>query len=105
MQALWASLLCLTGTYSQLLDYVIFAVLLFYILTIAGLFKLRRTQPERPRAYRAVGYPVLPAVYVLAAATVAVSLLIAPETRFQSLAGLACVVAGLPVLAHTLPKR
>jgi len=105
MQALWASLLCLTGTYSQLLDYVIFAVLLFYILTIGGLFKLRRTQPDRPRSYRAVGYPVLPAVYVLAAAAVAVSLLIAPETRFQSLAGLACVIAGLPVFAVSLRKR
>ena len=94
---MWASLLCLSGTYSKLLDYVIFAVLLFYILTIAGLFKLRRTQPDRPRPYRAVGYPVLPAVYVAAAAAVAAGLLLAPETRLQSVFGLACVAAGLPV--------
>ena len=97
MQFLWAAVLCLTGTYGELLDYVIFAVLLFYIATIAGLFRLRRTQPDAPRPYRAVGYPLLPAVYVVAAAGVAVSLLLAHETRFQSLAGLACVIAGVPV--------
>ena len=106
MQALWASLLCLTGTYSQLLDYVIFAVLLFYILTIGGLFKLRRTQPDRPRSSIARSViPCCPPSYVLAAATVAISLLIAPETRFQSLAGLVCVIAGLPVFAVSLRKR
>jgi APA family basic amino acid/polyamine antiporter len=105
MQGLWASLLCLTGTYSQLLDYVIFAVLIFYVLTISGLFKLRRTRPDHPRPYRAVGYPALPAIYLMAAAGVAVSLLLAPETRFQSLCGLACVLAGLPVFAVTLRER
>ncbi len=99
MQALWASLLCLTGTYSQLLDYVIFAVLLFYVATLAGLFKLRRTHAHMDRPYKAVGYPLLPALYVATAAIVAVSLLAAPETRFQSVAGLACVIAGLPVFA------
>ena len=97
MQFLWAAVLCLTGTYGQLLDYVIFAVLLFYVATIAGLFWLRRTRPDAPRPYRAAGYPLLPAAYVVAATAVAVSLLLAPETRFQSLAGLGCVIAGLPV--------
>ena len=61
VQCVWACLLTLTGRYSDLLDYVIFAVLLFYILTIAGLFVLRRTRPEMERPYRAFGYPVLPA--------------------------------------------
>ena len=96
LQAIWGSLLCLSGTYSELLDYVIFAVLIFYILTLAGLFKLRRTQPDRPRPYRALGYPVLPALYLVAAALVALGLLAAPQTRLQALAGLGCVVAGLP---------
>jgi APA family basic amino acid/polyamine antiporter len=97
MQGLWAALLCLSGTYSQLLDYVIFAVLLFYIATIAGLFRLRRTRPDQPRPYRAVGYPLLPAAYVVAAAAVATSLVVAPVTRQQSLAGLFCVLIGVPI--------
>ena len=66
VQCGWAGLLTLSGSYSDLLDYVIFAVLLFYMLTVAGLFVLRRTRPtERP--YRAIGYPVLPALYMLVA--------------------------------------
>lgn len=100
MQLLWSAVLCLSGTYSQLLDYVIFAVLLFYVATIAGLFRLRRTRPDAPRPYRALGYPLLPAAYLVAAALVAVSLLLAPETRLQSLAGLACVAAGVPVFLY-----
>ncbi len=97
MQLVWAALLCLSGTYSQLLDYVIFAVLIFYILTLAGLFSLRKKRPDAARPYKAVGYPLLPGAYIVAAAAVAVSLLLAPETRMQSLAGLACVLVGLPV--------
>ena len=58
-----------------MLDYVIFAVLVFYILTIAGLFVLRRTQPDAPRPYRAFGYPVLPALYIAMAAWICVVLL------------------------------
>ncbi len=64
VQWLWTCLLCLSGSYGQLLDYVIFAVLLFYILTIVALFVLRRTRPDADRPYRAIGYPVLPAVYI-----------------------------------------
>jgi APA family basic amino acid/polyamine antiporter len=105
LQAVWAGLLCLSGTYSELLDYVIFAVLLFYILTLAGLFSLRRKRPDAERPYRAVLYPWLPAAYMLAAAAVAVSLLLAPETRNQSLAGLGCVVVGLPVYLYVSNRR
>ena len=57
VQCIWASLLTLSGRYNDLLDYVIFAVLLFYILTIAGLFVLRRTRPDMERPYKAFGYP------------------------------------------------
>jgi APA family basic amino acid/polyamine antiporter len=105
MQAVWAGLLCLSGTYSELLDYVIFAVLLFYILTLIGLFVLRRTQPDAPRPYRAIGYPLVPALYIAAAAAVAVSLVAAHETRRQALAGLACVVAGAPVYLFISRRR
>src|SRR6202012_3426398 len=64
VQCVWTCFLCLSGSYGQLLDYIIFAVLVFYILTIIGLFVLRRTQPNATRPYRAIGYPVLPAIYI-----------------------------------------
>jgi len=95
VQAVWASLLTLTGTYNQLLDYVIFAVLLFYILTILGLFRLRRTRPDAPRPYRAWGYPVVPVLYIVLALFVEVALLIHRPAR--SLAGLGIVAVGIPI--------
>ncbi len=97
MQAIWISVLCLTGTYGQLLDYVIFAALIFYVLTTIGLFILRRTRPDAERPYRAVGYPVLPALYIVLASAVAVILLIADKTRAQALSGLVVVLLGVPV--------
>ena len=95
VQCAWTVLLILSGSYSDLLDYVIFAALLFYILTIAGLFVLRRTQPDLERPYRVFGYPVLPAAYIVAAALIAVLLLLY-KTRFAG-RGLAIVILGLPV--------
>ena len=97
LQAIWTSLLALTGTYGQLLDYVIFAALVFYVLTTIGLFILRRTRPDAERPYRAFGYPVLPALYILLAGAVAVILLIADKTRTQAMSGLVLVVLGVPV--------
>lgn len=96
-QGLWTSLLCLTGTYGQLLNYVIFAQLVFYVLTTTGLFILRRKRPDAERPYRAVGYPWLPGLYIAMAAITAIILLIADKTRAQALAGLAIVVVGVPV--------
>jgi basic amino acid/polyamine antiporter, APA family len=95
VQAVWAALLTLSGTYNELLDYVIFAVMLFYILTIAGLFRLRYTRPDAPRPYRAWGYPVLPALYILFAIFVEWALLAHKTAR--SLSGLAIVALGVPV--------
>ncbi len=97
VQSIWISILCLTGTYGQLLDYVIFAALVFYCLTTVGLFILRRTQPTAVRPYRALGYPVLPGLYVLLAGALAIILLIADKTRAQAMAGLAIVLLGIPV--------
>ncbi len=95
VQCVWASLLTLTGRYNDLLDYVIFAVLLFYILTIAGLFVLRRTRPDLDRPYRAFGYPVLPAAYIGAAGLIEVLLLLyKPNYTWP---GLIIVLLGLPV--------
>jgi len=96
-QSIWTSLLCLTGTYGQLLDYVIFAALIFYALTTVGLFRLRRLRPDAERPYRALGYPVLPGLYIILATAIAVILLIADKTRAQALSGLAIVLLGVPV--------
>jgi APA family basic amino acid/polyamine antiporter len=95
MQAIWASVLCLSGRYGDLLDYVVFAVLLFYILTVLGVFKLRITQPNLERPIKAVGYPVLPALYIIAALVICVSLLI--YKPHYSLPGLVIVAIGIPV--------
>lgn len=95
IQCLWAALLTLTGSYSELLDYVIFAVLLFYILTIVGIFVLRRTRPAMERPYRALGYPVLPAAYILLAGIVEFLLLLyKPNFTWP---GLLIVLLGIPV--------
>ena len=99
VQSVWVSLLCLTGTYGQLLNYVIFAALIFYVLTTIGLFILRVRKPDMERPYRAIGYPVLPALYILLAGALAVILLIAPQTRTQSFFGLVLVLIGIPVYA------
>ncbi len=96
-QSIWTSLLCLTGTYGQLLNYVIFAALIFYALTTVGLFRLRALRPDAERPYKVVGYPVLPALYIVLASAIAVILLIADTTRAQSISGLVIVLLGVPV--------
>jgi APA family basic amino acid/polyamine antiporter len=94
-QGIWACLLTLSGTYSDLLDYVIFAVLLFYILTILGVFVLRHRRPDMERPYRALGYPVLPAAYVAIAGLIEVLLLLyEPKYTWP---GLIIVLLGVPV--------
>jgi basic amino acid/polyamine antiporter, APA family len=95
VQCVWTCLLCLSGSYGQLLDYVIFAALGFYLLTIVGLFVLRRTEPDAPRPYRAIGYPVLPAIYIAMAAWICVVLLrYKPQYTWP---GLILVLIGVPV--------
>jgi len=94
-QCVWTSVLCLTGRYGDLLNYVIFVVLIFYALTIIGIFVLRRTRPDAARPYRAFGYPVLPGLYVLAALTICVGLLIYQPTFTWP--GLIIVLLGIPV--------
>ncbi len=109
LQCVWACLLVLPRTrlrdatgverygnlYSNLLDYVVFAVLIFYVLTICGLFILRRKRPDAPRPYRAVGYPVIPALYlVIATVILLVLLLYKTQTTWP---GLLLVLAGVPV--------
>jgi APA family basic amino acid/polyamine antiporter len=95
VQCTWACLLCLSGTYSQLLDYVVFAVLIFYVLTIAGIFILRKKNPELERPYKAFGFPVIPAVYILLATFIMVILLL--YKRDYTWPGLIIVLLGIPV--------
>jgi basic amino acid/polyamine antiporter, APA family len=95
VQMVWTCILCVSGTYGQLLDYIVFAVLVFYILTIVGLFVLRRKHPDASRPYRAVGYPVLPAIYIVMALFIDVVLLLyKPQYTWP---GLMIVLIGIPV--------
>ncbi|MEI8280519.1 MAG: amino acid permease [Bacteroidota bacterium] len=95
MQCIWASVLCLSGKYGDLLDFIIFTVLLFYILTIGGIFILRKKQPDLPRPYKAFGYPVIPLLYILLASFICIVLLMyKPDYTWP---GLIIVLAGIPV--------
>jgi basic amino acid/polyamine antiporter, APA family len=95
VQCIWGAVLCLSGTYGQLLDAVIFAELIFYILTLAGLFILRWKRPNAQRPYRAFGYPVLPILYFAMAGFLLVQLLrYKPQFTWP---GLFIVLLGVPV--------
>jgi APA family basic amino acid/polyamine antiporter len=95
IQCIWASLLCLSGTYNNLLDYVVFAVLIFYAMTTFGIFILRKKQPNVERPYKAFGYPVIPAVYIILAILIMIDLLIfKPNYTWP---GLIIVIIGIPV--------
>jgi APA family basic amino acid/polyamine antiporter len=94
-QMVWAVLLLFSGSYTDLLDYVIFAALLFYVLTVSALFVLRRRRPDWPRPYKALGYPVLPFLYVAAAAFIMLSLLVVrPKYSWPSFL---IILSGVPV--------
>lgn len=103
IQCFWASILCLSGRYGELLDYVIFAVLIFYILTIIGIFRLRITRPDLPRPYKAFGYPILPLIYIISASIICISLLIYKPS--YTLPGLIIVLLGIPAYYLFLGKK
>ncbi|MFZ9760942.1 MAG: APC family permease [Candidatus Kapaibacteriota bacterium] len=103
IQAIWASLLCLSGTYGALLDYVVTAVLIFYILTIFGIFRLRTMKPNADRPYKAFGYPILPALYIAFAAAIILDLLLfKPGTTIP---GVLLVLTGIPLYAFMKRKQ
>jgi basic amino acid/polyamine antiporter, APA family len=95
LQGVWSIVLVFSGSYIELLDYVIFAVLVFYVLTVAGLFILRRTQPNAERPYRAFGYPVVPGLYVLMCAVISLALLVVRPV--YSWPSFLLVLTGIPV--------
>jgi basic amino acid/polyamine antiporter, APA family len=94
-QAIWASILCFSGKYGDLLSYATFASLIFYCVTIGGIFILRSKEPDTPRPYKALGYPLVPALYIITASAICVDLVIM-DTR-NSVAGLVLVAIGVPV--------
>jgi len=102
-QAIWASLLCLSGKYGDLLDYVVFAVLVFYILTIVGLFRLRKLKPDEERPYKAFGYPVLPAIYIAAASFICIDLIVMKPA--YTWPGIIIVLLGIPVYFYANKKK
>jgi len=98
IQFAWASVLCLSGKYGNLLDYVMFAVMFFAIIAIVGLFKLRKERPELNRPYKAWGYPFVPALYIILAGLFCINLLI--EKPMYSFPGLIIVALGIPVFYY-----
>ena len=98
LQAAWASVLAISGTYDQLTDYVIFASWIFYGLVTSSVFVLRRKMPDAQRPYRTLGYPFLPLVFVLVAAWLVVNTLL--NRPVESVVGLALIALGLPVYVY-----
>jgi len=95
MQAFWASILCLSGSYGDLLNYCTFASLLFYIITVAGLILLRKKEPNADRPYKVFGYPYVPILYVIFASLICLGILISQWKIAAS--GIAIVLLGVPI--------
>ena len=95
MQAFWASILCLSGSYGDLLNYCTFASLLFYIITVAGLIILRKKEPNADRPYKVFGYPYVPLLYVVFASLICLGILISQWKIAAS--GIGIVLLGLPI--------
>jgi len=102
-QCIMASILCLSGKYGDLLDMIAFVVVLFYAITIIGIFKLRKTRPDAERPYKAFGYPVLPAIYIIMALVFCVFLIIFKP--FYTGIGLGIVLLGIPVYYMSIGNR
>ncbi|MCI0388768.1 MAG: amino acid permease [Acidobacteria bacterium] len=103
-QAIWASVLAISGTFDQLTDYVIFAAWIFYGLVTSSVFVLRRKLPDAPRPYKTIGYPVMPLVFVLVAFWLVVNTLV--NRPVESITGLILIALGLPLyLYYRFQKR
>lgn len=103
VQCFWASALCLTGKYGDLLDFVVIVVLIFYILTILGIFILRKKIPDVERPYKAFGYPFLPAIYIIIASAICMALLYTKTST--SGWGVLIMLMGVPIYYLTKAKE
>jgi basic amino acid/polyamine antiporter, APA family len=103
IQCLWTCLLVLSGAYYELLTYVVFVVLIFYVLTLIGIFRLRKTRPDMPRPYRAWGYPVLPVIYCIIAISICAALFM--FKRDETWPGALIVLLGIPLYYLAVARR
>jgi APA family basic amino acid/polyamine antiporter len=103
LQGIWAGVLTLSGKYDELFTYVMFMMVLSYVLTVVGLFVLRKKQPDLPRPYRCTGYPWLPAIYVVLGSLWALNA--AVEKRKETLVGTAIVLLGVPFYLYWKRRR
>ena len=103
VQCIWASVLAVSGKFGDLLTYATFASLLFYILTIIGVFVLRKKEPNTERPYKAFGYPFIPAIYILVTVAICVTLLV--YDTFNTGLGLGIVALGVPVYYLVMNKK
>ena len=103
LQAIWASLLALTGTFEQLFTFAMFAGILFWVLAAAAIFTLRKKRPDLPRPYKAWGYPVVPMIFIVALSGILLNTLF--RRPVESLAGVALMVVGIPVYYMWKRKR
>jgi APA family basic amino acid/polyamine antiporter len=103
LQGLWASVLCVSGKFGDLLTYATFASLLFYILTILGVFILRKKEPHAARPYKAFGYPIVPALYIIVALGISGTLLV--YDTVNTTLGLGIVFLGIPIYYGMLKKK
>jgi APA family basic amino acid/polyamine antiporter len=103
LQAIWASLLALTGTFEQLFTFAMFAGILFWVLAAAAIFTLRKKRPDLPRPYKAWGYPVVPMIFIVALSGILLNTLI--RRPVESLSGVALMIVGIPVYYFWMWKR
>jgi APA family basic amino acid/polyamine antiporter len=103
VQCIWASVLAISGKFGDLLTYATFASLLFYILTIIGVFILRKKEPDTERPYKAFGYPFVPALYIVVTVAICVTLLV--YDTFNTGLGLGIVALGVPVYYLVMDKK
>lgn len=103
LQCVWASVLCVSGKFGDLLTYATFASLLFYILTILGVFILRKKEPHAARPYKAFGYPIVPALYIIVALGISGTLLV--YDTVNTTLGLGIVFLGIPIYYGMLKKK
>ncbi|MCC7298723.1 MAG: amino acid permease [Bacteroidia bacterium] len=103
IQGIWASVLCFSGSYNQLLDYCIFAALIFYIITASSLFVLRKREPNADRPYKVFGYPIIPAIFIIIALFVGLDLLYFKTTT--AAIGLGIVGLGIPIYYYIKPEK
>ena len=102
IQCIWASILCLSGTYGDLLDYATFVSLIYYCVTIAGIFVLRLKEPDAERPYKVPGYPITPAIYIALALAICAILLYTKTDN--TVRGLIIIAIGIPFYYSPIPS-